>query len=242
MRDRGQVPHWDTMADSVVRSRRSGRPRIRPGAPSDLSPREQILDAAASLFVESGFAATTTRVIAEQVGIRQASLYYHFAGKDEILLELLTRSVRPSLEAAHRLAAGATAIDNPAAGLYALVLVDVGTLSATSHNIGTLYLLPEVQQPLYDAFRAERAELQAVYGRLAAAAGHDDDVSEALAAALVMQLAESVIHIRRDGPTAPEAAHVIARACLRMLGLSSDEIDRARQTAQALLTTDDDAA
>jgi AcrR family transcriptional regulator len=228
------------MADSAVRSRRSGRPRIRPGAPSDLSPREQILDAAAARFVESGFAATTTRVIAEQVGIRQASIYYHFTGKDEILLELLTRSVRPSLEAAHRLATRAAAIDDPAAGLYALALVDVGTLSATPHNIGTLYLLPEVQQPLYDAFRAERAELQAVYGQLAAAAGHDDDVGEGLAGALVMQLVESVIHIRRDGPTAPEAAHVIARACLRILGMSADEIGRARQSAQALLAEDDE--
>jgi AcrR family transcriptional regulator len=227
------------MTDSVTRARRSGRPRIRPGTQSDLSPREQILEAAAALFVEAGFAATTTRVIAERVGIRQASLYYHFTGKDEILLELLTRSVRPSLEVARRLAALASAVDDPAAGLYALALFDVGTLSATPHNIGTLYLLPEVQQRQYDGFRAERAELQAIYGRLAAAAGRDAEVGEALAGALSMQVVESVIHIRRGELTHPDVARVIAGACLRMMGLAADDVDRARQAARALLAEHD---
>ena len=227
--------YWRTMTDSATRTRRSGRPRIRPQAESDLSPREQILDAAAALFVEAGFAATTTRVIAERVGIRQASLYYHFAGKDEILLELLTRSVRPSLEVARGLAARAAAAGDPAAGLYALALVDVGTLSATPHNIGTLYLLPEVQQPQYDGFRAERAELQSVYGRLAAGAASDAAVGEPLAGVLAMQLVESVIQVRREDLADPHLARVIAESCLRMVGLAAGDVDRARQAAQALL-------
>lgn len=78
--------------------------RTSPGRPrhvvstSAASPRDQVLDAAAELFVTRGFAATSTREIAEKVGIRQASLYYHFAGKDEILAELLQRSVRPTMD------------------------------------------------------------------------------------------------------------------------------------------------
>jgi AcrR family transcriptional regulator len=75
---------------------RVGRPRAVPDAGSPLSPREQILDAAAALFAEHGLSGTSTRAIAERVGIRQASLYYHFAGKDDLLVELLTRSVRPA--------------------------------------------------------------------------------------------------------------------------------------------------
>src|SRR5690606_6446151 len=69
--------------------------RVRPGRPRHLpdkgvgTPREQVLEAAALLFTSKGFAATSTREIAEAVGIRQASLYYHFAGKDEILAALL---------------------------------------------------------------------------------------------------------------------------------------------------------
>ena len=112
---------------------RPGRPRHAPASgPADATPREQILDAAAALFAERGFAATTTRLIAERVGIRQASLYYHFAGKDELLIELLTTSVRPSLDAVRRIeglvpgAASAAAVRSSAAA------TDEMPLSSTS--------------------------------------------------------------------------------------------------------------
>ncbi len=148
--------------------RRAGRPRLRPASNADVPPREEILDAAAGLFVSQGLAATTTRQIAERVGIRQASLYYYFTGKDEILLELLTQSVRPSLQVAAMLESSCG--DDPAAGLYALALIDVRTLTRAPHNIATLYLVPEVQGEEFASFRAERSQLQSAYGRLGRAA------------------------------------------------------------------------
>src|SRR5262249_10237615 len=147
---------------------RAGRPRLRPASDAAIPPREQILDAAAGLFAAHGPAATTTRQIADRVGIRQASLYYYFGGKDEILLELLTLSVRPTLRGAETLESRCAG--SPATGLCALALIDVQTLTQAPHNIGTLYLLPEVQGAPYAPFRAERAELQAAYGRLGRAA------------------------------------------------------------------------
>src|SRR5690242_5159305 len=126
---------------TVVSRARLGRPRHTPEAlGADTPPRDQILDAAAALFVEHGFAATSTRMIAERVGIRQASLYYHFSGKDELLIELLTTSVRPSLEAVGRIEGLVPGTASAAAALYLLALIDVQTLSRTPHNIGTLYL------------------------------------------------------------------------------------------------------
>ena len=72
-----------------------GRPRLtarrRPGGTA----RAEILDAAAELFTTRGFAATSTRHIAEAVGMRQASLYNHFATKDDILVCLLYTSPSP---------------------------------------------------------------------------------------------------------------------------------------------------
>ena len=63
----------------------AGRPRLstrkRPGATA----RDEILDAAAELFTTRGFTATSTRTVADAVGIRQASMYHHFATKDDIL-------------------------------------------------------------------------------------------------------------------------------------------------------------
>src|ERR1700752_4646273 len=56
--------------------------------PSDRSTPERVLDTAAALFWEKGYAATTTREIAAAVGIQQASLYYHVASKEGLLYQL----------------------------------------------------------------------------------------------------------------------------------------------------------
>jgi TetR/AcrR family transcriptional regulator, cholesterol catabolism regulator len=62
----------------------------------DLRPemRQKVLDAAARLFREKGYAGTTMRDVAERCGIRAASLYYHFPSKDEILAEVFDYGVR----------------------------------------------------------------------------------------------------------------------------------------------------
>lgn len=221
-----------------IGSTRIGRPRREAETVSDASPRAQILDAAAALFAEKGFAATTTRAIAARVGIRQASLYYHFAGKDELLIELLTSSVRPSLQVVHRLEAMVPARATAAAALHALAVVDVETLLQTPHNIGTLYLLPEVADPRYDAFRRERHELQRTYGRLGratASAQVTATVSEDRLGAILIQLAELVIQLRRLGETEETDAETIAATCLRACGLDDLAIQAASRDSATLL-------
>ena len=212
--------------------RRAGRPRLRPASDTEVAPRAEILDAAAELFVSQGLTATTTRQIAERVGIRQASLYYYFAGKDEILLELLTQSVRPSLQVAAQLESRCR--DDPAAGLYALALIDVATLAQAPHNIAVLYLMPEIQGEEFASFRAERARLQAVYGRLGQAAAADHGMDGSFTATLLMQLVESVIQLRRAGELRDGYGHEIAAACLRLAGLGPADIARARAAAASL--------
>jgi AcrR family transcriptional regulator len=220
---------------AAAEHRRAGRPRLRPASNADVPPREEILDAAAGLFVSQGLAATTTRQIAGRVGIRQASLYYYFAGKDEILLELLTQSVRPSLQVAAMLESRCR--DDPAAGLYALALIDVRTLTRAPHNIATLYLVPEVQGEEFASFRAERSQLQAAYGRLGRAAAPSAGLDETLIATLVMQVVESVIHLRRSGDLRDSHAHDIAASCLRLIGLGEPQVTRARDAAGRVLAT-----
>jgi AcrR family transcriptional regulator len=204
---------------------RAGRPRSSPRQDGDLEPREQILDAAAALFAEHGYAGTSTRAIAERVGVRQASLYYHFAGKDEILLELLETSVRPSLAFVDALLAH----HDPLAALHALASIDVGTLLATPYNIGTLYLAHEVEQPRFDSFRAHRADLQSAYTTLAGGSEFDG--------ACCMRLVEMVIELRRNGHPDPSTAPSIASACLRVIGLSGPEVERVAAAGEELLLT-----
>ncbi|MDB5396340.1 MAG: transcriptional regulator, TetR family [Rhodospirillales bacterium] len=50
-----------------------------------VSRREDILAISARLFAERGFDRTTMREIAAEAGIQAASLYHHFATKDDIL-------------------------------------------------------------------------------------------------------------------------------------------------------------
>ncbi|ROQ40787.1 TetR family transcriptional regulator [Frondihabitans sp. PhB188] len=219
-----------------TRPAKVGRPRAVSDAAPETSARDQILTAAAALFVDQGFGQTSTRAIAEAVGIRQASLYYHFAGKDEILVELLETSVRPSVDVAERFAADVgDDATRAAATLFALAHVDVGTLSSTPHNIGTLYLLPEVQDARYDEFRGERDRLQGVYGRLGALAS-PLAIPEPLIGSLLIQMVEVVIQLRRQG-VAPESIdrRAIATSCLRMLGLGDDDVRAAASTGALLL-------
>lgn len=61
--------------------------------------RDDILRAAAALFASKGYAATSIRDIADSVGLLSGSLYYHFASKEEILLEAHARGVAQVTEA-----------------------------------------------------------------------------------------------------------------------------------------------
>lgn len=54
--------------------------------------REEILAVALRLFVRDGYAATGIRAIAAEVGIREASIYYHFRSKDEIFGALIEQA------------------------------------------------------------------------------------------------------------------------------------------------------
>jgi AcrR family transcriptional regulator len=59
--------------------------RKRQGAAFEANRREDLLRAAARLFVEKGFDATTTRDIAEAVGMCSGSPFYHFRSKQDLL-------------------------------------------------------------------------------------------------------------------------------------------------------------
>ena len=53
-----------------------------------------ILDAAARLFAEKGYGATSMRDISGAVGMLPGSLYYHFASKEELLVAVYAEGVR----------------------------------------------------------------------------------------------------------------------------------------------------
>jgi TetR/AcrR family transcriptional regulator len=55
--------------------------------------KEEILDVATSLFAERGYDGASMNDVAERVGMRKASLFYHFATKDALYEAVLDRLV-----------------------------------------------------------------------------------------------------------------------------------------------------
>jgi len=206
---------------------RRGRPRIiyqrRPGD----TPREEILDSAAQLFTEYGYTATSTRAIADAVGIRQSSIYHHFETKDDILDNLLVRTVDSSAALAQQL------LNHPgpaASRLYAMVWYDSHQLLASRWNIGALFQFPESRGTKFPHFESRREYLRKCYRQLALQTCSESKtgqrrskVETAIATALPFYFVESAIQIRLDTPQWLDKAGAeciatgIADACLRAL-------------------------
>jgi AcrR family transcriptional regulator len=60
---------------------------------------DRLLDTARRLFLEHGYAGTSLQMIADELGVTKAALYYHVKTKDELLAALIT----PALSALERL-------------------------------------------------------------------------------------------------------------------------------------------
>ncbi|MFE0460103.1 TetR/AcrR family transcriptional regulator [Kitasatospora sp. NPDC058965] len=204
-----------------------------PGPPSasprGAAARAQVLAAAAELFTRDGYAATTTRAVAERAGLRQGTLYHHFAAKEDILATLLEGTVAPSLECALRLLALAEPV--PGARLWALVRFDTELLMGGLSNLGALYQLPEVRGERFARFRQVRCELAGAYRGLLAPLDRLDEAELRLRAELVLGLVEGSVAVAREcaeqeAAVVPEA---VADAAVRLA--SPDGCDRARLAA-----------
>jgi AcrR family transcriptional regulator len=62
--------------------------------PENRSVRDKILAAAVELFAEYGYHAATMREIAQIAGIQAASIYYHYPGKQTLLVEIMESHMR----------------------------------------------------------------------------------------------------------------------------------------------------
>lgn len=74
------------------------RARKKPRQQRSRATWEAILDAAAQLFGQLGYAATTTNKVAERAGVSIGSLYQYFPDKDALLLALAERHLAEATE------------------------------------------------------------------------------------------------------------------------------------------------
>ena len=79
--------------------------------PATDTTRDRLLRTSASLFCQYGYAGVSMRKIAQCCDMKAGSLYYHFASKDQILVEVLNLGI----EKVHAAVAAALRVDAPPA-------------------------------------------------------------------------------------------------------------------------------
>lgn len=85
------------MGDPAATARKRG-PRSLLGA----QPRDRIHDAALACFERQGVRATSMDDVAGALGVSRPTVYYYFANKDELVLEVVARQVQQILDATRR--------------------------------------------------------------------------------------------------------------------------------------------
>ncbi|HEX2286118.1 MAG TPA: TetR/AcrR family transcriptional regulator [Mycobacterium sp.] len=211
---------------------RAGRPRLTTQRRPGTTARDEILDAAGELFTTLGYTGTSTRTIAEAVGIRQASLYHYFKTKDDILCALLSQTVTPTLSLIPSLLAAEPAL-TAAEHLHALAMFDGRQLLTGRWNLGALYLQPELRGARLEPFWSDREQLRLHYLAVSKAIVADTGVDEA-AADLPFRLVESLANMWGKQPAHARAQlpEHVADACIRVLGVPDSATAGLRARSQ----------
>lgn len=135
----------------------------KPTAGKAAETRAEILVAAAHLFAEKGYSECNLRELAEKVGMKAGSFYYHFKSKEEILddlieasLELLTERV---LGALADLPPDATARSR----IEVAMRVHVAVFLSTDHHASVFLRVWEYLPPM---MRRRKLDKRRAYGQI----------------------------------------------------------------------------
>lgn len=141
-----------------------GRPRKTPDERDDGNRRQALVMAAAGLFRRKGFAATSTRDIAQAVGMHSGSPFYHFKSKEDLLYAVMEAGMHSAIarqaQALHAVPDQAPALQ-ASAQLRALVQAHFETLLGPGNDFVPVMLYE--QRSLGARQNTALAQLQAQY-------------------------------------------------------------------------------
>lgn len=137
--------------------------------------RLRVLETAETLFHQRGYNAVSMRDIANALGIKQASLYYHIpGGKEELYVEVMTRNferhgngLRQIIASAEinlrtQLKAAATwFVEHAPLGLLGMMQTDMPELSEASQTQLRESLIQQIWQPIHTCFLSAKARGEA---------------------------------------------------------------------------------
>lgn len=136
---------------------------LKPKTSKREAKRHAILEAAARLFAQKGYNATTLQDIAAAAGTQAGSLYYHFSSRDDIVREVLSasmavieRQVRAAIREAE--STSGTYLERIKAGVRVHLKA---VLAADPYTSAYFRIINEVPAPVYREF----IEQPRAYGR-----------------------------------------------------------------------------
>jgi AcrR family transcriptional regulator len=118
--------------------------------------RQRILRASSALFARYGYHGTSTRQIADAVGIRQPSIFYHFPSKAAIASTFLQADLEPAIADATALARGE---GTASARLFTYVVEDIDRALSWPYDLGWLYTPEVLSDPALSRWQTRRSAL-----------------------------------------------------------------------------------
>jgi AcrR family transcriptional regulator len=194
------------------------RPLRGPRAPRADNRLAVVLEAAAGLFAQRGYAATSMRDIAQAAAMLPGSLYYHFAAKEDLLAAVYEAGVRDIVGAVR---AAVARQRDPWERLEAACVAHLETVLKRSDTAQVLIrVLPEQVPAARARLTQLRAEYEAEFRALVAALPLATDADRRMfRLTLLGALNWTRFWYREDGADTPRA---IARGILRLLREGSD--------------------
>lgn len=192
----------------------------------ELPTRERIMYEAAELFARQGYHGTTTREIADAVGIRQPSMFHHFPTKAAIVGALLDWDLGLALPRVYGIARETV---SPAVRLYRYLHSDVTHLATAPFNLSGVYAEEVIGSAEFADWARRRDELHDVVESI---------VKEGMSSGLFVRMDSSmirqaiggilvrVISIHSGGRgTVDSMADEVARLLVRGLLTDSRQLD-----------------
>ena len=129
--------------------------------------RREILDAAARLLKTQGYKATTLRDIAEAVGMKAGSIYYHFGSKNEIVAAVMNDGVDWVFEAVTSALRHLPPSANPREKLVAAIAAHLNALLEYSdYTSACLKSYNDAPDEVRRAARTHRRRYEAIWVKL----------------------------------------------------------------------------
>lgn len=195
-------------------------PKRRPKLRKAETTRGEILAAAARLFAEKGYGECNLRELADRVGMKAGSFYYHFKSKEQILDELLSASIAmvsdAVTQAVAELGASAPVRDRIAAAMRAHI---TAFLSGDNNSASFMRVWEHLPPTLKRRKREERRAYARIWHDLVAEGMREGEIRDDMDIRLVVPfligtMSRSIEWYRPSRMSIDDVCHLIITTCL----------------------------